>query len=606
MNNEKIKILVCHHKKAPYIKNECIIPIQVGKSLKNFSLDYCVGDDTGVNISKKNPYWCELTALYWAWKNLDADYYGLMHYRRYLSFTDNEDYQVVSSLKEEIVQKSVSPQHLQDFCSDTDIITGPIWNIHPIGLDSLLMTSYEFYAKEHIQSDMDVMLSVIEKKFPEYYFAALDELSSTSCFFMNLMVLKKDFFYRYCEFIFGVLEEIEKQIDIANKDAYQKRVFGFLAERLSNIFVKYCKQENPAIRIKHTGMFFLAEKNDIDIPSLDKQILANEQIKDKSRDTNEDTINICMSFDDNYLKPALTTIVSILYHTNAKINFYFLCDNRLSSSSRDAVNKNMNSTSCAFFIDVDNRLLNYLPLNRSYISVNTYYRLLIDTLISVDKIIYIDSDVLVVNDIRELWNTSLDCCIAGVLDEGGVMQSRRLSLGASSNYVNAGVLIFNLKEIRKTFSSPLKKYFKAYYQYRKLITLQDQDILNIVFKDNIKVLPLKWNMNSRIFEINELDHKYTNADIQEALGDLGIIHFTDRRKPWKFHATHPLKCWYWYYRKKVYGLPMSIQEKRNIFLQNNIKYHLNGNEALLRIGKISISVNKKRLKSLLRFLKFKF
>lgn len=113
MDNLNVKLLLCHHKESPYIKNECILPIQVGKANKDFTLSYCVGDDTGDNISEKNPFWCELTALYWAWKNLDADYYGLMHYRRFLSFEDNEEYRIVTSVGQRDIQSSLSPINIK-------------------------------------------------------------------------------------------------------------------------------------------------------------------------------------------------------------------------------------------------------------------------------------------------------------------------------------------------------------------------------------------------------------------------------------------------------------------------------------------------------------
>ena len=126
------------------------------------------------------------------------------------------------------------------------------------------------------------------------------------------------------------------------------------------------------------------------------------------------------------------------------------------------------------------------PLNRSYISINTYYRLLIHDIINVDKIIYLDSDIIVADDIAKLWNIRIDnACIAGALDEGGVTQSRRLNLGNDSTYVNAGILVFNLKNIRRCFQNPMQTYLEAFYFNRKWIILQDQDILNIVFKKNI-------------------------------------------------------------------------------------------------------------------------
>jgi lipopolysaccharide biosynthesis glycosyltransferase len=605
MQNVRIKILVCHHKQSPYIKNECVLPIEVGKFLHTTKLDYCIGDDTGDNISKKNPYWCELTALYWAWKNLDADYYGLMHYRRYLSFENNEGYQVITSLREKSIQESLKPTNIYNFCRDVDIITGPIWPIHPVGLDNLVMSSYDFYKREHVQADMDITLSVIKDKYPDFYFAALDELSSNYCFFMNLMVLKKELFYSYCEFLFGVLNEVEKKINLNNRDSYQKRVFGFLAERLSNIFVIYCQQKNPNLTIKHTGMYFLAEKQTIDAKSLIKQIINKEDVL--LDDNTSSPINICMSFDDNYLIPALTTLKSILKHTKSYINLYVLCDNRLSETSRNIVKNNLSNNFNILFVDVDPGILNYMPLNRTYISINTYYRLLIHKLINVDKIIYLDSDLIVADDIRKLWDIDIkEFCIAGVLDEGGVMQSRRLHLGTKSNYINAGVIILNIKEIKKLYSNPLKSYLETYYYNRKYITLQDQDILNIIFKDSILVLPLKWNVNGRIFEVNELDHKYNDDDVKTALKDLGIIHFTDRKKPWKFQATHPLKSIYWYYRKMIHDVPLTFSEKKSIFLQEHFIYSINGNIITIYCSKIKLSFNKEKLKKTLRMIGFNF
>lgn len=80
---EKIKILVAQHKEAEVFHNEVYIPIHVGKALSKTELGILC-DDTGDNISHLNPYFCELTAQYWAWKNMhDVEYIGLCHYRRY-------------------------------------------------------------------------------------------------------------------------------------------------------------------------------------------------------------------------------------------------------------------------------------------------------------------------------------------------------------------------------------------------------------------------------------------------------------------------------------------------------------------------------------------
>ena len=84
----KIKILIACHKPSELPKNDLFLPIHVGASLSNTSLGLQRDDDGEDNISDRNPNYCELTAIYWAWKNLDADYYGLFHYRRFYSFAD--------------------------------------------------------------------------------------------------------------------------------------------------------------------------------------------------------------------------------------------------------------------------------------------------------------------------------------------------------------------------------------------------------------------------------------------------------------------------------------------------------------------------------------
>ena len=91
MNSEKrVKIYISTHKPCDYVKNELFTLVQAGAALPGTTaIPDAVQDNTGDNISDKNPRFCELTTQYWAWKNQDADYYGFFHYRRYLSFAEN-------------------------------------------------------------------------------------------------------------------------------------------------------------------------------------------------------------------------------------------------------------------------------------------------------------------------------------------------------------------------------------------------------------------------------------------------------------------------------------------------------------------------------------
>lgn len=87
MEKHNVRILVCTHKEGPVRDDDIYMPVQVGKSASTIDLG-CQGDDVGDNISGKNKTYCELTGLYWAWKNLkDVDYIGLCHYRRYFDLS---------------------------------------------------------------------------------------------------------------------------------------------------------------------------------------------------------------------------------------------------------------------------------------------------------------------------------------------------------------------------------------------------------------------------------------------------------------------------------------------------------------------------------------
>lgn len=594
--NKKIDILVCHHKESPYIENKYIRPIQVGRKNSKKILDYCIGDDTGDNISEKNKSWCELTALYWQWKNVEASWYGLFHYRRYLSFKEEGDFTYELSNIEEIINNGyISEQKIYDMCKDSDVITGPVWNVNPVGLNWQVMTSYELYCRDHYKKDIDLILNIVKKDFSKYYFPLLESLYSTKSFFFNIMILRKELFQEYCAFLFGVLEKAEMETDISKYPQYQQRIWGFIGERLANAYFYYLDKKYPNLKKKQLPLVFL------DLFTPRKMILDTTE-KQKE---NGDSIKICLSFDDNYCKHASACIKSILDNTtNTNIDFYILSDDKLSYENRKKIKKNFNSK--FIFIDIDKSIFSNFPLNREHISINTYYRLAIqDLLSSCQKIIYIDSDALVLGDINELWNYDISQnYIAGCLDEGGLLQSRRLNLGDDNNYINAGVIVFNLNNIRKDFNSIIETYLENFIKNNRIISLQDQDIINITFKNNIKILPIRWNMNSRLFTPNFLDHKYSEDSVNDAFSNPGILHYTDRKKPWTMICQHPYAYLYWQYRKKIKAIfPISFKDKFIIFIQKNIDYRIIGNKVLFEIHFLHLKLSKNFVKKIYGYLK---
>lgn len=604
-----IKVYVCHHKQWSTLKNEVFEPIQVGRSLAKTYLQGMIGDDTGDNISDKNKEWCELTALYWIWKNTSHDYVGLMHYRRYVSF--NPDIH-----RDEVIH-GIDPQDtkrhrwthdgLAALFQTYSVVTSPLYNIHPPGLPHRIQSSYDHYCNEHYKKDIDTVISIIEEKFPDYYIDSLHSIYAHQCFFGNIAIMRRDIFEDYCSFLFSVLEEVERRIDISTYDPYQKRIFGFLAERLTNVFFEHLKSRDKTLKIHHAPMVYVGEKD----PVFDYASLSSRIIK-KTPQENAiffgGAINIVMSFDDRYANHAQATIESLLAHTRNgnSIYFHIIHDARL---SQDKIHQFKNTyqgrTNFSFYL-AENTFIEKFPLNRGYISINTYYRLVMQDLFpaSVSRVIYLDSDIIICDDITKLWNIDLgEKIVGGCLDEGGVLQSRRLFGNKANNtYVNAGVLLFDIQKAIEKYSNLSFYYSEVFYKNQPLITLQDQDIINIAYKDDLHILPLNWNTNSRIYTANDLDHAYSPQAEQDARENPQIVHFTDSRKPWKFSCTHPLKLLYWFYREKADTGLFSFYEKIS---KKNTTIKLRTDEKMLYIysDRINVKIPQKVAVQLLKLIK---
>ena len=206
------RMYVMTHKKICEIPEKNYIPLQVGKKGKeNFGY---IGDDTGDNISEKNPFYCELTGMYWIWKNVQCDIVGICHYRRF--FGKN--------------QKLMKSNDMEKALKKYDILI-------PKTLTTNEENVYEHYAVRHHSKDLDLCREVIEEKYPEYL-AAFDYTMLTNLISMgNMWITHKGIYDSYCEWLFGILFEVEKRIDLSTYEDYQKRVFGFLSERLFRVWL---------------------------------------------------------------------------------------------------------------------------------------------------------------------------------------------------------------------------------------------------------------------------------------------------------------------------------------------------------------------------------
>lgn len=243
------KIIVCYHKEADIFENDCLLPVHVGTELHPEVLQNMQGDNTGLNISNKNNTYNELTGLYWMWKNINAENYGLFHYRRFLDINNKYNNQEYPS---NINLKDFDSTSFKTIMSKFDIIV-PKKARFKISL-------YDHYKRSHIIKDLDSIIEIIKRDYPEYEASLQKAINSNGGYFSNMFIMKKEIFDEYCIWLFDILEKAEKIIDTTGYNPYQNRVIGFLSERMFSIFIQYKRDTNPNIKIKEVRRLFINDE----------------------------------------------------------------------------------------------------------------------------------------------------------------------------------------------------------------------------------------------------------------------------------------------------------------------------------------------------------
>lgn len=217
--SEKITIYVATHKKAEFPKEKIYKPIRVGSALNSDDFGY-QRDDIGENISNKNKSFCELTATYWIMKNDKSDIVGLTHYRRYF----------FKKHKNNKLENVLSEKEIREILKEKDIIV-------PNSTFIIKHNAEKSWEKTHIKKDYDECRKIIAEKYPDYVEAFEQFSKSRFLYICNMFIARKEIFDEYYKWLFDILFELEKRTDISNYDDYNKRLFGFMSERLLNVWL---------------------------------------------------------------------------------------------------------------------------------------------------------------------------------------------------------------------------------------------------------------------------------------------------------------------------------------------------------------------------------
>ena len=218
-----IKILVATHKKYQMPKDDIYMPIHVGKEGKE-DIGY-IGDNTGDNISSKNAFYCELTGLYWAWKNLDADYIGLVHYRRHFACGKK-----VPKEEEKKFNILLNREQTERILESADIIL-------PKKRKYYIENLYNHYKHTMYIEPLDETRKIIQQQCSEYLIE-FDRLHKrTSAHMFNMFIMKRECLNEYCNWMFKILFELEKRIDPNQYDSFHARYLGRISELLLDVWI---------------------------------------------------------------------------------------------------------------------------------------------------------------------------------------------------------------------------------------------------------------------------------------------------------------------------------------------------------------------------------
>lgn len=568
-NMTNIKIFTTHNLNSDNfrISNDIFVPIGYNRDdFKDVPLD--------------NKKYCELSTQYYAWKKVNADYYGFTHYRRFISFAEtkfepSDDWNVVIC---DYLNESTAKKFGLNNCDKIreEVEKYDVISIVPADLKKLKIKSvYEQYKlgqRLHIE-DLDIMAEIVKEFYPDIFPSLESYMNGTEFYSCNMFIMKKDLFFEYSEFLFSVLAEFEKRKSVDGYSVEGKRTLGHLGERLFGIYYTYLKNQNK---------FKFSEKQMV--------IFAHtESPKALQPAFSKNNIGIVISSSEFYAPFASATIQSIIDCSNSENNYDLIiltknmsikCKNLFLRQIQGKANFSIR------FFDVGSFFADYKLYESPTISIETYFRLVIPEILpDYDKVVYLDSDLIVKTDVAELYNEELgNNLLAGVVDVvnsgcvNGFDQKTadyyniELKMKDSFSMINMGVAVMNCALFREKFTTQYLLEFALQGRFK----FQDQDLLNIICEGKIKYLDPAWNffadpVNSYRGWIAAFAPAHQYESYLNAKKNIKIVHYAGNEKPWKYDTCdyeYADEFWTVFIKTPFYG---SFMFKHFTFSQTAVK-----------------------------------
>ena len=546
-NNQGARIFVSTHKRVDLFDSKILQPVQVGCSIRDFCYDWALHDDEGENISNLNPMYCELTTQYWAWKNVDAPYIGFCHYRRYFDFSSELHEQ---NSYGEVMDSRIDAASQKKYCLDdasitkalegVDVVTTVVQDIRSyLGPRATLRSQYD--AADHLYvEDLDRVVEILIRRHPEYAEDAREFLGGHTGCFCNMFIMKRDIFRSYCAWLFPLLEEFVNTTDMSKYSREGVRTPGHLSERLLNIYLNHQLRQHPEWNVKRLQCVHFTQ------PDYNPGMKMPVRLDDPRH-----IIPVVFASDNNYVPMLTTTIYSMLRNASSEYRYDITVLHRDISGDNQCIMRDFLSSFDNVeisFCDVSQIIDKYnLTTNNPHISVETYYRFLIqDLLPHYDKVLYLDSDLIVKGDVSELFAVDLgDALLAAAHDidfvanvnmkRGDRLAYARDILGMKDpyGYFQAGVLVLNTRAMRAEYTMEQWLEFASDERF----IYNDQDVLNAHCEGKVVYLDYDWNVMidccGRIGNV----FSFAPAGMLDAFMDSRnhekIVHYAGVQKPWK-------------------------------------------------------------------------
>ncbi len=555
-----MKIFITYNKINNFITNQCITPIQTGRRVADKFFKEIIGDDTGDNISHLYPYYKELTAIYWAWKNYDEigkpEHIGFMRYNRHFIFNESYfDFDKESRFSEGysfFIFPTKDDSYEEDIGLNNERVSELLGIYDAIfvkksstsACNSPNFKALFFSEHKSIAKDYDLCKSIIVEKFPEYE-TIINKLEGGAYLYRyNMFVLKKDLFFRYCEFVFSIFEELYEKVETSTHDI---NAYSTITEFLYSLFVLKVYSEK-----KHK------------VKELYTTLVRNCTYKEELLPAFEPCYNaIAVGCSDLYA-PYLGVYLQSICHFSSEENRYdivVLQDDITQENRRklELIASQYSNVSVRFY-DVSYLFTNAdLHISHSYFSKHCYYRLSVGKIFEkYKKVLFTDIDLAVNFDVAEMFKLDMGSNPIAACKEilwtpenrkGRIQNGRKIEtyitedLGCGNDYYNTGVMLVDIEKFNQVASFDELLQISLNSQFIN----QEQCVLNKVFVGKITALPSIYNFEvySGVFKSSRTSFRLYMKDAEEAK----IYHFLTSVKPWVDHNLPYADKWWTFARQ---------------------------------------------------------